>query len=147
MLVSAYFSFGWTHAGAEEHDWIRKKTPDEYALCWKEELRRRFDAVFDVLSAHDPVKGYHVHLVSYEQMVYAFSNWIADLVHAFDFSHQKAEAIATEALWTKFSGSFSAEVLSNMNESASHTRAVLPGRTRVCQTYCIGAGSGRKYRF
>lgn len=131
ILVSAYFSYGWMHSGAEKNEWIRQSTPDEYALRERESLLREFDEVFDVMSAHDPAKGYHVHLVSYEQMVYAFRDWIADVVRSFDFSSHKAEAIAVEALWTKFSDNFSAAALSRRSETAEHRRAIVPGNHRV----------------
>lgn len=138
MLVSAYYSFGWSHADdgssefAAQRALARAMTVNEYALNRTGQLRADYDDMHRTLAtACRTQPGYRCVVLSYELMMSAprvFASRLA--AAAFDRHKPLAVPVIADALAAKYGPSM-AGILSAASEGKTHVRSGVPGNFRA----------------
>lgn len=130
ILVSQYFSFGWTHVDTnwnqQQRDYrkaIQQLTIDEYvtdqSLQDAEKLVKSFDRLLEAVagrSADDPDVPV---VLRYEDMVLDFKNWVRPVLEPFDY---RFASLAAAYFANDYRDEFKVS-----GESMSHKRRVTPG--------------------
>lgn len=136
MLVSAYFSFGWSHHddGSPEfaalRTFVRSLTVDEYALNRTSHVRHDYGKMQDALAKtckNQP--RYRCIVLSYEMMMSAPQVFASRLAAAFDYKPKMVPIIA-DALAAKHVPK-AAVILAAAQESKTHVRSGVPGNYKA----------------
>lgn len=128
MLVSEYFSFGWSHPTTESQGTelsdrrkeIQEMSIDDYVLNQPQFSSWPLEEKFRPLVERDLSHQSEV-LVKYETMVTRFPVWVADVIRPFGFRFPR---IAAARLAWKYRNEF------KPTGKTSHKRAVVPGDFR-----------------
>lgn len=132
MLVSEYFSYGWTHPikGTKEdklrittlRNTIQKVSIDDYCLKYADEL---FTRIKPLLKLDKELPNYH--MVTYEKLVTDFRGWAYKMFEIVEVPEYKWERI-----YLKYKSEFEGVKESTPEEifkgtANSHKRKILPG--------------------
>lgn len=132
MIVSEYFSYGWTHPDEyqddkDQHrrDRVRSMTIDEYALNQPEfsmwPIEEKFVPMLE-LGESGQAGSDRMIIVKYETMVTRFAKWVTEVIRPFQFKFPRMQ-IAKYAL--RYRNEFKPS-----SESMSHKRRITPGDHR-----------------
>lgn len=128
ILVSQYYSFGWSHTenhfdedAREIREQIQRMTIDEYVLDESHALRRMRNHLKPLLRVPPEEADVVVH---YEQMVTDFKGWLSRFIIPFRFKRfgVRSQRIITARYAFRYRNEFRPDTRPN-----SHKRSVLPG--------------------
>jgi hypothetical protein len=129
MIVSAYYSFGWTHGAGDSK--IRNMTIEEFAESSYPGSKRFYKEAFADLvttaTVHDPESLY----VSYDELVLSYRTFLNKVAKFLElrFEEEKANMIYELTCCTaKGQVNILRQARLQDRESKSHHRSVIPGR-------------------
>jgi len=105
MLVSSYFSYGWTHEVFSPNDILQPEIQDmeidNYVIEALPDLRERFDEIYKTLQTScctlrsDPNCSYFCVAVTYEESMLSYATWLDKISKTLSCSTNRQELFAS----------------------------------------------------
>lgn len=137
MLVSAYYSFGWTHATRNNSRFglnpeIREMGIDEYVVQELPDLRERITKLYQTLQTScctlgsDPKCKYFCVAVTYEESMLSYATWLEKISKTLS-CNKDAQVGITSMIFQKESSVVQGIMTRDVEANKGHVRSGVPG--------------------
>lgn len=137
MLVSAYYSFGWTHVPSPGFDGVpepgnRDMEIDTYVIRALPELRKRFDEIYKTLQnscctiTSDPKCSYFCVIITYEESMTSYATWLEKITKTLS-CNREAQDLSASMVFQKKSMAVQRIMTQPIEANKGHVRSGIPG--------------------